>query len=173
MSKLAPTEIKALARIIGDIDYYQLLHLPRDAASGEVKKAYHASSRVFHPDGNRHLGGDLQEAVRVIAMRVCEAYSVLRDPRRRRAYDQRLEDGGGVRIQLAEAQAAADRQASEERLGRTAQGRQFHQLARRDQEKEDWVAAARNLQTALTFERDNTLFKEELQRVRKKLGYAR
>ncbi len=170
---MAPTEIQALARIIGEIDYYQLLHLRRDAASGEVKKAYHSTSRVFHPDANRHLDGDLQEAVRVIAMRVCEAYSVLRDPRRRRAYDQRLEDGGGVRIQLAEAQAAADRQANEERLGRTPQGRQFHQLARRDQEKEDWAAAARNLQTALTFERDNTLFKEELQRVRKKLGYAR
>ena len=32
MSTLAPTEIKALARIIGEIDYYELLHLRRDAA---------------------------------------------------------------------------------------------------------------------------------------------
>ena len=173
MADLAPTEIMALARIIGEIDYYQLLHLRRDAPSGEVKRAYHSTTRVFHPDVNRRREGELQEAVRVIAKRVSEAYSVLRDPRRRRAYDERLNAGEGVRIRLAEAEAVAERQASEEREGRTREGRQFHQLARRDQEREDWAAAARNLQTALTFEPDSELFKDELSAVRKKLGYAR
>lgn len=173
MAQLAPTEIKALARIIGDIDYYQLLDLRRDAPATEVKKAYHATSRVFHPDANRHLEGELQDAVRVIAMRISEAYSVLRDPRRRKAYDERLQAGEGLRIQLAEAQAEADRRSTEERGGRTPQGRQFHQLARRAQQKEDWADAARNLQTALTFEPDNAMFKEELTMVRKKLGYAK
>lgn len=171
MSQLAPTEIKALARIIGEIDYYQLLHLSRDAASGEVKKAYHATSRVFHPDANRHLDADLQEAVRVISMRVSEAYSVLRNPRRRKAYDERLRAGDGLRMQLAEAQAVAERLSSEERGGRTPQGRQFHTLAQRDLKRQDWASAARNLQTALTFEPDNPVFREELTRVRKKLGY--
>jgi DnaJ-class molecular chaperone len=170
---LAPTEIIALARIIGEIDYYQLLHLRRDAPSGDVKRAYHATSRVFHPDANRHLEGDLQDAVRVIAMRVSEAYSVLRDPRRRKAYDERLHTGEGVRIRLAEAEAVAGRLDSAEREGRTPKGRQFHQLARRDQEKQNWASAARNLQTALTFEPDNALFKEELSEVRKRLGYAK
>ncbi|MGH0032384.1 MAG: DnaJ domain-containing protein [Myxococcota bacterium] len=173
MANLAPTEIKALARIIGEIDYYQLLHLRRDAASGEVKKAYHATSRAFHPDANRHLDPDLQEAVRVVAMRVSEAYSVLRNPRRRKAYDQRLDAGDGVRIQLAEAQAAAQKKEVEQRSGRTAQGRQFYQLAQKDMKRSDWSAALRNLQTALTFESDNELFKEELSMVRKKLGYAK
>ena len=173
MSDLAPTEIKALARIIGEIDYYQLLHLRRDAAAGEVKRAYHATSRVFHPDANRHLEGELQDAVRVIAMRVSEAYSVLRNPRRRRAYDERLTSGEGLRMQLAEAEAKEKKRATEEREGRTPQGRQFHQLARRDIAKKSWEAAARNLQTALTFEPDNPLFREELARVRKELGYAK
>jgi len=172
VAQLAPTEIKALARIIGDIDYYELLHLPRDAGTRDVKKAYHSTSRMFHPDANRKLEGDLKEAVRVISMRVSEAYSVLRDPRRRKAYDERLATGEGVRIRLAEAEAAAGRQA-EEREGKTREGRQYHQLARRDQQREDWAAAARNLQTALTFEPDSELFKEELAAVRKKLGYAR
>lgn len=170
---MAPTEIKALARIIGEIDYYQLLHLRRDAASGEVKKAYHSTSRAFHPDANRHLEPDLQDAVRVVAMRVSEAYSVLRNPRRRKAYDQRLDAGEGLRIQLAEAQAVAHKHESEQRSGRTAQGRQFHQLATRDQKAENWSAALRNLHTALTFEPDNALFKEEIAFVRKKLGYAK
>ena len=173
MSTLAPTEIMALARIIGEIDYYELLHLRRDAATGEVKKAYHDTSRVFHPDANRDLDNSLREAIRVISMRVCEAYSVLRNPRRRRAYDDRLEAGDGLRIRLAEAEATTVRRASEAREGKTREGRQFHQLARRDQQREDWAAASRNLQTALTFEPDNAGFREELAVVRKKLGYAR
>jgi curved DNA-binding protein CbpA len=101
MSGMAPTEIKALARIIGELDYYQLLHLHRDAVAGEVKQAYHATSRAFHPDANRHLEPELRKAVTVIAKRITEAYSVLRNPRRRQAYDRRLEATSEVHMQLA------------------------------------------------------------------------
>ncbi len=169
MSGMEPTEIKALARIIGEIDYYQLLHLERGAVSGDVRKAYHATSRSFHPDANRHLEADLREAVEVIAMRVSEAYAVLRNPRRRQAYDLRLQQGEGLRIQLAEAEALADRQADAERGGTTPQGRQFYKLGERDLRREDWAAAVRNLQTAITFEPDNALFAEQLAVAREKL----
>lgn len=167
MSKMAPTEIKALARILEELDYYQLLHLPRGAVAGDVKRAYHATSRAFHPDANRHLESELQEACRVIAKRVSEAYAVLRDPRRRQAYDRSLDAGAKIRMQLAEAQAEAGRQASEERGGRTPQGRQYYKLAETALKKGDLAAAARNLQTALTFEPDNAHFREELDRVKK------
>ena len=59
-SDLAPTEIVALARVIDELDYYQILHVPRGASMGEVKKAYHFSSRAFHPDANRHLPEEMQ-----------------------------------------------------------------------------------------------------------------
>ena len=123
------TEIRALARMLDRMDYYQLLHLHRDAVAGEVKQAYHATSRAFHPDANRHLEPELRAAVAVIAKRVSEAYSVLRNPRRRQAYDRRLETSSEVRMQLAEAQAEAGRQANEELGGTTPQGRQFYRLA--------------------------------------------
>ena len=100
---MAPTEIKALARIIGELDYYGLLHLEPGASPREIKRAYHASSRAFHPDANRHLEAGLRDAISSIAKRVTEAYQVLRDPRRRRAYDELLASGGGVRIRLADA----------------------------------------------------------------------
>jgi len=157
--KMAPGEIVALARIIEELDYYQLLHLERDAGPGEVKRAYHASSRSFHPDANRHLEGDLREASRSIAKRITEAYTVLRDPRRRQAYDRRLGgEDGPVRMRLADANAEAGRRDSEERSGRTAQGRQFFKLAQADAARGNWDAALRNLQTALTFEPDNPVF---------------
>jgi len=165
---MVPTEIKALARIISDLDYYQLLHLNRNAGAGDIKKAYHATSRAFHPDANRHLESDLFSAISNISKRITEAYSVLRDPRRRQAYDRRLEAGDGVRMQLAEAEAEAGRQASEERGGRTPQGKQFYRLATADLQRKDYASAVRNLQTALTFEPDNVVFKTQLAEAKEK-----
>ncbi len=166
MAQLPALEIEALARIIEELDYYQLLHIPRGAQSGELKKAYHASSRTFHPDANRNLEPDLTEAVNVIAKRLSEAYSVLRDPRRRQAYDRHLDAGQGVRMQLSQARNAAGKHDQEKREGRTPQGRQFYRAAEADMLQSIWSAAARNLPTALTFEPDNELFKEQLAEVR-------
>ena len=137
------------------------------ATPRQVKEAYYATSRAFHPDANRHLQSDLQAAVSKVAKRITEAYSVLRDPRRRQAYDRRLEDGSGVRMQLAEAQAEAGHQATTERQGRTREGRQYLTLALADLKRKNYLAAERNLRTALTFEPNNELFKEQLAAVRK------
>jgi len=167
--KMAPSEIVALSRIIEELDYYQLLDVRRDAGAGEVKRAYHNSSRTFHPDANRHLDGELRSASDAIAKRITEAYAVLRDPRRRQAYDRSLESGAANRMQLASAAAEADRRSSEERSGRTPQGRQFFKLAEADIARGNWTAAARNLQTALTFEPGNALFKERLAQAKQAL----
>jgi len=166
--EMAPTEIKALARIIDELDYYQLLHLKPSASPRDVKLAFHSTSRVFHPDANRHLDDDLRSAVANIAKRVTEAYQVLRDSRRRGAYDDQLESGGSSRIRLAVAHSTGSRQDTETRQGRTPQGRQYFNLASLDAKRGDWAAAARQLQTALTFEPDNEFFKSELKAAREK-----
>lgn len=168
MSALVPTEIKALARIIGELDYYQLLHLERGASPREIKLAYHSSSRSFHPDANRHLESELRSAVGNIAKSITEAYQVLRDPRRRHAYDELLSSGNSVRIRLADASSEGGRKDTETRQGRTPQGRQYYNLATADMKREDWPAAERNLKTALTFEPNNDFFKSEIAAIRKK-----
>ena len=156
----------ALARIMDELDYYQLLHINPSASPRDVKLAFHATSRVFHPDANRHLDADLQSAVAHIAKRVTEAYQVLRDARRRGAYDDQLQSGGSPRIRLAAAATAGSRQDTETRQGRTPQGRQYFNLAKLDATRGDWAAAVRHLQTALTFEPDNEFFKSELKTAR-------
>jgi DnaJ-class molecular chaperone len=166
---IANTEIVALARIVGELDYYQVLHLERDATPAAIKLAYHASSRSFHPDANRHRELELRKAVVNVAKVITEAYQVLRDPRRRRAYDGQLESGGGVRICLTAAKSQGGRKDTESRQGLTPQGRQYFNLAAADAKRNDWRAAARNLQTALTFEPGNESFKFELAAVRAKL----
>jgi curved DNA-binding protein CbpA len=170
VADLASDEVVALAGILGDLDYYQLLHLEPDARTSDIKRAFHASSRTFHPDGNRHRDADVRKAIDQISKRITEAYSVLRNPRRRDAYDRHLAEGGsGVRMDLAEADAIASRQQTEARHGRTPLGRQYSSLAAENLAKGQFAAAVRNLQTALTFEPDSAFFKEQLEEARKKL----
>lgn len=168
MADLAPTEITALAGILSELDYYQLLHLERDAKLSDIKRAYHATSRAFHPDSNRNQTPEVRAAIDEIAKRISEAYSILRNPRRRKAYDQQVSARAGVRMQLAEAEAAGNRKQTEAREGRTPQGRQYFNLASASLRKGDYAGAVRNLQTAITFEPDNTHFKEQLVEARKK-----
>jgi DnaJ-class molecular chaperone len=167
MSDIAPLEIRALVKIIDELDYYQILHLKRDAPASDVKRAFHASSRTFHPDANRHLDDDLQQGCQRISKRLTEAYCVLRDPRRRRSYDERINAGGGtLRIQLAEAKAEHSKRDQQERQGKTPQGRQFFQRAMQDLNAGNKSSAVANLQMAMTFEPANLGFKEKLEEIR-------
>lgn len=173
MSRIPPLEIHALSRIVDELDYYQILHLAPGASQSAVKRAYFASSRTFHPDANRHLDDPLQLQCIRISKRVTEAYCVLRDPRRRSAYDaqletQRQQGGGPVRMQLAEARANHARQDIAQRRGRTPEGRKFHQQALDALENSDLTGAINHLQMARTFEPENQLFSDLLAETRSK-----
>jgi DnaJ-class molecular chaperone len=162
---ITPAEVRALASLVDELDYYQLLEIGRDAPASAVKRAYYAVTRRLHPDANRDLAAPDRETLECVARRVSEAYQVLRDGRRRKAYDSQLAAGSGARMQLAEAEAQAEKEALDHHLGRTPNGRRFFNLARADLERGDLVAAGRNLRTALTFEPGNPYFKKKLDEV--------
>jgi DnaJ-class molecular chaperone len=168
LSELAPLEINALARIVDELDYYQLLHLEPEATGAELKQAYHATSRAFHPDANLQAAPEVRADCIRISKRLTEAYCVLRDPRRRRAYDEHRKQGGAERMQLSEAKAAHARAETETRQGKTPQGRQFFSKANADLKKNDYASAVNNLQMALTFEPGNSLFEEKLSEARER-----
>jgi DnaJ-class molecular chaperone len=159
---ITPAEVRALASLVDELDYYQLLEITRDAPASAVKRAYYAVTRRLHPDANRDLAAPDRETLECVARRVSEAYQVLRDGRRRKAYDSQLAAGSGARMQLAEAEAQAEKEALDHHTGRTPNGRRFFNLARADLERGDLVAAGRNLRTALTFEPGNPYFKKKL-----------
>jgi DnaJ-class molecular chaperone len=170
VQELSPPEIRALASILDELDYYEILHLERGAPASTVKHAYHSVSRSVHPDLYRKLDGTSRAALVRVAKRVTEAYSVLRDPRRRQVYDARLAGAERpVRLQLAEAESAAEKKAVHERLGTTPNGRRFFTLAHQEIDRGDLAAAARNLQMALTYEPANAFFKQKLEEVRRHL----
>ena len=154
-----PLEISALVRIMDELDYYQLLNVDPKASTADIRKAYHTSSRSFHPDANRSLSEDLREHCSSISKRITEAYCVLRDSRRRSAYDSKRAEGDSLRIQIAEAKSAHVEQRKAAARGATPQGRQFHAKAEADLKAGNLAGAIQNLQMALTFEAGNAGFK--------------
>ena len=169
-AELDVLEIQALVRIMGELTYYQILHVEPEASRSEIKHAYYSSARAFHPDSNRELSPKLQQDCLQISKRITEAHCVLRDPRKRKAYDSKLAESGGVRMQLSEARNAHVKQESAERIGRTPQGKQFLLRAEEDMRREDYSSAIQNLQMAMTFEADNEHFKQLLEEARKLRG---
>lgn len=168
MASVKIAELRALASIVEDLDYYQLLEVEPGATAVDVRTAYHALARRFHPDRLRQEGPDAVCEAERVAKRVSEAYAVLRDPRRRKVYDQQRASGER-RLRLVEGGAQADRQASDERQGRTPNGRRYITLANQDLARDDLKSARQNLQMALTFEPDNAWVKETLADLKQKL----
>ena len=68
-------------------DYYEILGVKPDASEAEIKAAYRKLARQYHPDKNKDAGAE--ERFKAIN----EANEALRDPDKRRAYDQ-LRAGG-------------------------------------------------------------------------------
>jgi len=69
-------------------DYYEILGIPRNTSSEEIKKAYRRLALQFHPDrnpGDKEAEEKFKEAA--------EAYSVLIDPEKRSVYDRFGHDG--------------------------------------------------------------------------------
>ena len=74
-------------------DYYQILGVDRNASEDEIKKAYRKLAVKFHPDKNP---GDKNAEEKF--KEISAAFEVLKDPDKRRKYDQFGHDafrGGG------------------------------------------------------------------------------
>jgi len=65
------------------INYYEVLGLPREASQAEIRNAYRNLAKERHPD---HPGGSAEEF-----SRLQEANAVLSDPNRRRQHDEALD----------------------------------------------------------------------------------
>ena len=63
-------------------DYYKIMDVSKDATQVEIKRSYRKLARKFHPDVSKEKDAE------VSFKEVGEAYEVLKDPKKRKAYDQ-------------------------------------------------------------------------------------
>jgi len=63
-------------------DYYAILGIKRDASEDEIKRSYRKLARKYHPDVSKEAQAEER------FKEVQEAYEVLKDPKKRGAYDQ-------------------------------------------------------------------------------------
>lgn len=69
-------------------DYYDILGVTPDANQAEIKAAYIAKSKLYHPDNNPGKEGEAQQKF----IKVVAAYKTLRSRRHRSEYDVDLEN---------------------------------------------------------------------------------
>ncbi|MFV1978315.1 MAG: DnaJ domain-containing protein [Myxococcota bacterium] len=67
-----------------DKPYFELLDVPRDADTKQIKRAYFSLSKVYHPDRYFHANlGDYSGRLERIFRKLVEAYELLSDPNTR------------------------------------------------------------------------------------------
>jgi len=77
-------------------DYYKILDLNKSASEDEIKRAYRKLARKYHPDVNKAASAEEK------FKEVIEAYEVLKDPEKRKKYDdygQNWEANGSSRAE--------------------------------------------------------------------------
>jgi len=78
-----------MTRARGDVDYWEVLGLAPGASEDEIRRTYRRLALQWHPDRNR---GDAHAEERF--KEISEAYAVLTDPVKRRAWEAARERGG-------------------------------------------------------------------------------
>jgi DnaJ-class molecular chaperone len=168
-------EVETLAAALDQLDYFGVLKIPQGAGPAEIKAAYYRESRAYHPDRFAAFPDPaFRELVGRIYRRVNEAYTVLRDDRKRARY---VQDVGGPdrarKLRFTEADEVQVKEEQkkkiEEQLGQTPNGRKFYAAALVELEARRWDGAQRALKSALVYEPGNAKFKEQLALVEKEL----
>ena len=83
---------KFLLRLSQAANYYEIMELPATAGADEIKDAYYALARRYHPDRfHLQFGTQLHGKLSSAFARITQAYEKLTDPNVRSAYDKAME----------------------------------------------------------------------------------
>ena len=95
-------DVQALfARLKSAKDHYEVLDIGRLCSAEEIKSAYHALARRFHPDHFHKSDSGLRSRVDSAFARIGRAYETLSHRALRAAYDARLAKSAGASVKPA------------------------------------------------------------------------
>jgi DnaJ-class molecular chaperone len=163
-AELNERDILALARLVDRMDYYKLLRVDRKALATQIRPAYQQMRRRFNPDLYLNTAPELQSAVDRIARRISEAYVVLRDPARRKAYDDSLERG---QVRFTHEDEKDTRTRTQTKSGVSTQGRKLYGQAIDAERRGDLKTATESMKLAIAFEPKNEFFRAKLKELSK------
>ncbi|MBW2417378.1 MAG: DnaJ domain-containing protein [Deltaproteobacteria bacterium] len=175
-------------------NYFQILGVERTADERDIKRAYFALSKEFHPDRyfRREIGG-YGPRLNAVFKKVLEAYELLTDPASRAEIRKSLEEArasdsqsGGEASSASSGGRAAPRTPIERlrqrmpfklpeklRRERSEKGDQLFETASVAEERGDLADAAANLRLAIAFDSRNTEYKQAFGRVQARLAVQR
>src|SRR5260370_20312462 len=144
-------EEQALAQILDELDYFQVLKIGQAASPNELKAAYYRESRAYHPDRVSTLPArEMKEHIGKIYKRINEAYVCLRDDTKRTKY---LADILGAerqkKLRVIEASEQEMKKEKEQEVGATPQGRKFFMAGAGGMGPQGFSPRARGCQMAL------------------------
>src|SRR5256884_6753184 len=146
MDETFEIEAAALAQVLDELDYFQVLKVGQAASPNEIKTAYYRESRAYHPDRFYQLPNlELKESIGRIYKRINEAYVCLRDDVKRAKY---LADVNGPdrqkKLRFVEASEQEMKKDKEQEIGATPQGRKFYMAGLPDMAVDRVAAAGRD-----------------------------
>lgn len=159
-----------MADKLDQLSYYNLLKVPQDATADAVKQAFHKFAMKYHPD--RFAGSPEKKRARAseVYRRGAEAYRILCDPVRRKAYDKGLVEGllrFDPHLKREEPAAAPGKGKLKVKA---PMARPFAQKAERFYKTADWGKAKLNLKMALSHDKENEQLQAWLADVELKLN---
>ncbi len=94
-SSILRREVEQAFEGIAAKSYFEVLGVKRASRPEEIKAAYIALARRFHPDAvGDHEAEDVEQKARAVFLRVSEAYQVLRGTSSRARYEEKLDRFG-------------------------------------------------------------------------------
>jgi len=85
-----------------DQNHFEVLDVPRDAKTEQIREAYFELAKRFHPDRVRPLGVDeLTDKAEEVFRKLNEAHTTLTDEERRHEYEAELDGGGDSSVRAA------------------------------------------------------------------------
>jgi len=100
-------EVRGKHARLGEISFYELLGVERDATPAQIKRAYIGAAKRLHPDALSHLGLDeLKQEANELFAEIAKAHTTLLDQGQRQSYDASLDGHSEVDAnQVAQAEA--------------------------------------------------------------------
>lgn len=162
-------EVSTLHEILDELDYYRLLQLDPDCVQGDIEAAVSTACRNQHPDRVKAIGdADISSKASEIFQRVKEAGENLSDPDKRAQYDDIVKTG--ILRMTDEALAIAEKERlkseSPEHAASHPKAEKYWHMALKDWDDKNFKGCVMNIQFALTFEPENAIMKEWLDKAK-------